>query len=480
LLRGVELRYTYRFVFVPGTIGSITWLALNEERAERIVHGLVAACVGDAGRLTYKRSRRGDADIDRAVAHVLAHSGEDYEIRDFTPYGYDERQYCSPGFNLPVGSLTRTPHGEYPEYHTSGDTPDLVRADRLFDSLRRYLEVFEVLEGNLTYENLSPKGEPQLGKRGLYGSVGGRSHAVANQMALLWVLSLCDGSRPLLDVAERSKLPFPEVQRAASALEAAGLLRVLDGTGGSPVSASLTGMALVTGSSGGTGRAVAKALAHRGMSLCLTGRDAGRLQGSAEAIRAPAGRVVVRQADLSTDGGIRGLVEHVSTDFGRIDVLVHAAGTLCLGNVEAAGWNDLDEQYRVNLRAPFLLTKALLPMLKESRGQVVFVNSTAGLAAGADNGLYAATKSALRSLSGSIRDHVNPFGIRVMSVYPGRMATPMQEAVHRFEGHRYEPEILLQPSDVADAIVAALELPRTAEVTDIMLRPMKKPVLRED
>jgi len=231
LLRGAELRYTYRFVFVPGTIGSITWLALNEDRVERIVHGLVVACVGDAGRLTYKRSRRGNADIDRAVAHVLAHSGEDYEIRDFTPYGYDERQYCSPGFNLPVGSLTRTPHGEYPEYHTSGDTPDLVRADRLFDSLQRYLEVCEVLEGNLTYENLSPKGEPQLGKRGLYGSVGGRSHAVASQMALLWVLSLCDGTRPLLDVAEQSKLRFPDVQRAASALEAAGLLRVVNGTG---------------------------------------------------------------------------------------------------------------------------------------------------------------------------------------------------------------------------------------------------------
>jgi short-subunit dehydrogenase len=211
------------------------------------------------------------------------------------------------------------------------------------------------------------------------------------------------------------------------------------------------------------------------MSLCLTGRDAGRLQDCAREVRSPAARVVVRQADISTDGGIRGLVEGVSTDFGRIDVLVHAAGTLCLGNVEAAGWDDLDEQYRVNLRAPFLLTKAFLPMLKESMGQVVFVNSTAGLAASADNGLYAATKTALRSLSGSIRDHVNQFGIRVLSVYPGRMATPMQEAVHRFEGRLYEPRTLLQPGDVADAIVAALHLPRTAEITDIVLRPMKKP-----
>ena len=225
LILGLGVRYTYRFVFVPGTIGSITWLAQNEESARRVVHGLVAACVGDGGRLTYKRSRRGNAEIDRAVVHVLAHSGEDHDIRDFSPYGYDERQYCSPGFDLAVGSLTRTPHGEYPEYHTSGDNLDLVRPDRLADSLRRYLEVFEVLEGNVTYVNLSPKGEPQLGKRGLYGAVGGQSHAVASQMAMLWVLNLSDGTRSLLDVAERSKLPFSDVRRAAKALEAVGLLR---------------------------------------------------------------------------------------------------------------------------------------------------------------------------------------------------------------------------------------------------------------
>jgi aminopeptidase-like protein len=225
-IEGVPLRYTYRFLFAPVTIGAITWLALNEDRARRIAHGLVAACLGDPGRLTYKRSRRGNAEIDRAVAHVLAQSGEDHEIRDFSPYGYDERQYCSPGFDLPVGSLTRTPHGEYPEYHTSADDPDFVRPDRLVDSLRRFLEVFEVLEGNLTYLNLSPKCEPQLGKRGLYGAVGGRSHAVASQMALLWVLNLSDGAHSLLDVAERSGLPFREVRRAAQALEAAGLLAV--------------------------------------------------------------------------------------------------------------------------------------------------------------------------------------------------------------------------------------------------------------
>ena len=226
LLAGLPLRYSYRFLFVPGTIGSIAWLALNEQRARRIKHGLVAACVGDAGKLTYKRSRRGDAEIDRAVVQVLAHSGQEHQIRDFTPYGYDERQYCSPGFDLAVGSLTRTPHGEYPEYHTSGDDPSFVKPDRLVDSIRRYLEVFEVLEGNLTYQNLSPKCEPQLGKRGLYGSTGGQSHAVASQMAMLWVLSLCDGTRSLLDVAERSKVAFPALRVAARALEAVGLLKV--------------------------------------------------------------------------------------------------------------------------------------------------------------------------------------------------------------------------------------------------------------
>jgi aminopeptidase-like protein len=231
LLGGLPLHYTYRFLFVPGTIGSITWLALNEERARRIAHGLVVAGVGDAGRLTYKRSRRDNTEVDRAVLHVLASSGQDYDVRDFTPYGYDERQYCSPGFDLAVGSLTRTPHGEYPEYHTSGDNPDLVRPDRLVDTLRRYLEVFEVLEGNLTYVNLSPKGEPQLGKRGLYGSIGGGSQTVASQMSMLWVLNLSDGSRSLLDIAERSKLPFTDVRRAARALEAAGLLRVSDSPG---------------------------------------------------------------------------------------------------------------------------------------------------------------------------------------------------------------------------------------------------------
>jgi aminopeptidase-like protein len=175
--------------------------------------------------MTYKRSRKGDAEIDRAVVHVLTHSGQAFSVRDFTPYGYDERQYCSPGFDLPVGSLTRTPHGEYPEYHTSGDDLAFVRPAALADSLRRYLEIFEVLEGNGTYLNLSPKCEPQLGKRGLYDALGGRSHAIASQMAMLWVLNLSDGRHSLLAIAERARLPFHAIRAAADALEDKGLLR---------------------------------------------------------------------------------------------------------------------------------------------------------------------------------------------------------------------------------------------------------------
>jgi aminopeptidase-like protein len=226
MLSGLRPRYTYRFLFVPGTIGAISWLAQNESRARRVAHGLVAACVGDKGRLTYKRSRQGTAFIDRAAIHVLQQSGEDFEVRDFTPYGYDERQYCSPGFNLAVGSLTRTPYGEYPEYHTSADNLSLVQPEKVVDTLRRYLEVFEVLEGNRTYTNLLPKCEPQLGKRGLYATVGGESHTQARQMAMLWVLNQSDGTKALLDIAERAKVPFFEVRRAARALLGAGLLAV--------------------------------------------------------------------------------------------------------------------------------------------------------------------------------------------------------------------------------------------------------------
>ncbi|WP_416477368.1 DUF4910 domain-containing protein [Streptomyces sp. LKA04] len=217
--------YTYRFIFAPGTIGAITWLARNAERVERVRHGLVLACAGDRGDLTYKRSRRGDADIDRVMRHVLSASQRPHRITEFTPYGYDERQYCSPGFDLGVGSLTRTPYAGYPEYHTSADNPAFVSPRAMEDTLAVCREAFAVLDRDRRYVNLSPYGEPQLGRRGLYDSLGGRSDAKQAQMAMLWVLSLADGEHGLLDVAERSGLPFETVADAAEALHAAGLLK---------------------------------------------------------------------------------------------------------------------------------------------------------------------------------------------------------------------------------------------------------------
>ncbi len=215
---GQRRRHTYRFLFIPGTIGSITWLAHNEDVVPRIKHGLVLASVGDAGRLHYKASRRGTADIDRAVAHVLHHTGRPFETMPFTPYGYDERQYCSPGYDLAVGCLSRTPYAQYPEYHTSADDLDFVRPESLADSHATALAALDVLDGNATYVNQCPKGEPQLGRRGLYQAIGGQSQTRGSELALLWLLNLSDGGHSLLDIAERSGLPFSEIRRSADAL----------------------------------------------------------------------------------------------------------------------------------------------------------------------------------------------------------------------------------------------------------------------
>jgi aminopeptidase-like protein len=224
-LAGSQPWYTYRFLFIPGTIGSITWLARNAERIGRVRHGLVLACAGDPGSLTYKRSRRGDAEIDRVAAHVLAVSERPHRIVEFSPYGYDERQFCSPGFNLGVGCLTRTPYAGYPEYHTSADNPGFVTEAAMSDTLETVTEIVGVLEHNRRYVNLNPYGEPQLGRRGLYDSLGGRSDTKQAQMAMLWVLNLSDGEHSLLDIAERSGLPFASVADAAQALHDAALLK---------------------------------------------------------------------------------------------------------------------------------------------------------------------------------------------------------------------------------------------------------------
>jgi len=221
-LAGRSRRYSYRFLFIPGTIGAITWLSRNEPTLARIRHGLVLTCVGDSNNLTYKRSRRGDAEIDRAFAHILKHSCQPHSVIDFFPYGYDERQFCSAGINLPVGCLMRGRHGEFSEYHTSADNLDFVQAEALADTLAKCLAVIEVLESNRAYLNRKPKGEAQLGKRGLYG--GTDAIRKERNLALLWVLNLSDGEHSLLDIAERADLPFATIKEAAIALSATDLL----------------------------------------------------------------------------------------------------------------------------------------------------------------------------------------------------------------------------------------------------------------
>lgn len=226
-LTALESSYSYRFLFVPGTIGAIAWLFFNQKRAARIKNGLVLVDVGDKGKFTYKKSRRGDAEIDRAALHVLKHSGQEYQSRDFNPYGHDERQYCSPGFNLPVGCFSRSPHGEFAEYHTSADDLGFVRPQHLAESLAVCLSILGVLDNNRRYLNLNPMGEPQLRQRGLYRSMGGSGGATGRELALLWALNLSDGEHSLLDIAERSGLRFDVIKTAADVLTEHGLLREL-------------------------------------------------------------------------------------------------------------------------------------------------------------------------------------------------------------------------------------------------------------
>ncbi len=226
-LQEQDLRYSYRFLFIPGTIGAITWLARNQERAQLIRHGLVLAGIGDRGGFHYKRSRQGDAEIDCAASHVISHSGETSEVLDFSPYGYDERQYCSPGFNLAVGCLMRSVWGTFPEYHTSADNLDFIDPLQLARSLRVCVDIVDILENNFKYHNLNPYCEPQLGKRNLYRSTGGESIGMEIN-ARLWVLNLSDGEHSLLDIAERSGLSFQAIHDAAELLRANGLLKEKD------------------------------------------------------------------------------------------------------------------------------------------------------------------------------------------------------------------------------------------------------------
>ena len=225
MLRRCERIYTYRFVFAPTVIGPITWLARNEAKTGRIRHGLVLALLGDAGHPTYKRSRRGNAPIDRAMAHVLARRGGPHVVKDFSPYGYDERQFCSPGFDLPVGCLMRSANGTFPEYHNSGDNLEFLKPASLADSLRICAQALSVLEGDGIYVNQNPKCEPRLGKRGIYDGLKGKPNLGDTELALLWVLNYSDGKHGLSEIAERAGIAFGDIRKAADLLEGCGLLK---------------------------------------------------------------------------------------------------------------------------------------------------------------------------------------------------------------------------------------------------------------
>lgn len=226
-LKNIDLKYSYRFLFIPETIGAIAWLSQNEIRISNIKHGLVVTCVADPGKLTYKRSRYGNAIIDKVVEKILIDSKDKFEILDFFPSGSDERQFCSPGINLPVGSLMRTPYGRFPEYHTSADNLDFVGPEYIGDTFAKYLYIVYVLENTRTYLNLNPKCEPQLGKRGLFRMIGSQKKVCLDELAILWILNLSDGSNSILDISIRSGLHFDVIKETADLLFQTDLLGLI-------------------------------------------------------------------------------------------------------------------------------------------------------------------------------------------------------------------------------------------------------------
>lgn len=220
-----KLTYSYRFLFIPETIGAITWLCQNEKKIKNIKHGFVVTCVGDKGKFTYKKSRDGNREIDKATEKALTDIGKPYEIIDFFPSGSDERQYCSPAFNLSVGSLMKTPYGRFPEYHTSADNLDFVQPEYLQDTFNAYLQTLFILENSTRYVNLNPKCEPQLGKRGLYRMISAQKEGALDELALFWVLNLSNDNHSLLDISIRARMKFSQIKNAADVLVSAKLLR---------------------------------------------------------------------------------------------------------------------------------------------------------------------------------------------------------------------------------------------------------------
>jgi len=223
----IPLEYSVRFLFIPETIGAITWLAANEKKLSRIKYGLVVTCVGDPGISTYKKARQENAEINKVVEFVLKNSDSQYAILDFFPSGSDERQFCSPGFDLPVGSLMRTPYAKFSQYHTSGDNLNFVKAEFLLDSYIKYLKSIFVIENNKKYRNQKPKCEPQLGKRGLYRHLGGQRIKDYEQ-AMFWLLNFSDGKHDLIDIAEKSHINFEILFKVAKKLECNKLIKVVN------------------------------------------------------------------------------------------------------------------------------------------------------------------------------------------------------------------------------------------------------------
>ena len=226
-LKEIKTKFSYRFLFIPETIGAITWLSKNEKNIHKIKNGLIATCLGDSGIMTYKKTRNGDNEIDKISKYVLENSKQEFNIIDFLPIGSDERQFCSPAFNLPVGSLMRTMHGKFPEYHTSADNLDFVRAENLEDALIKYSGIIFILENNKKYINLNPKCEPQLGKRGLYRQLGGQKNSEEKELAMFWILNQSDGKNSLLDIAIKSKLDFYLIKQVSDELLEHDLLKIV-------------------------------------------------------------------------------------------------------------------------------------------------------------------------------------------------------------------------------------------------------------
>ena len=225
ILSASSPRFTYRCVFAPAAIGCITWLSQNQSELRKVKLGMVAALLGDSGQLSYKKTLTGDTLIDRASLHVLRHRNMPFRTIEFSPFGYDERQFASPGINLPVGRLTRTPNGAYPEYHTSADNMSLITPSAMADSLAAYCAIFALIENNYVYQSNFPYCEPQLGKRGLYRTTGGHGNPEQRQLAILWVLNQANGKHDLLDIAERADLQFETIASVAEELAAAEVIR---------------------------------------------------------------------------------------------------------------------------------------------------------------------------------------------------------------------------------------------------------------